>query len=104
RRPRQPDAAAHRSAARLPRFRRARPARTLAARAAAHAAPAELLGVDRAPLGRPGVSRRLPLVQHAALLAGPHSRTARADRADGRAAAQSCMNLLKSGVAMVRSR
>ena len=36
----------------------------------------------------PGVSRRVPLVQHPALLAGPHPRTARADRADGRAAAR----------------
>ena len=35
----------------------------------------------------PGLPGRLPVVQHAALLAGPHPRAARAGRADGRAAA-----------------
>ena len=61
---------------------RARPGR-----GAAHAAPAALLGVDRAALGRPRVPRRVPVVQHPALLAGPDARAARADRADaGRAA------------------
>ena len=61
-------------------------ARTASGRGAAHAAPDPLFGLDRAALGRPRVSRRVPLVQHAALLAGPHSRIARADCRDGRAA------------------
>ena len=64
-----------------------RSARAEPARSAAHPAPDPLLGVDRAALGRPRVSGRLPLVQHPALLAGPDPRAARADRADaGRAA------------------
>src|SRR3989442_2191232 len=67
--------------------RRLRSARALSARAAAHAAPDPLLGVDRAALGRSGVPGGLPLVQYAALLAGPDTGTARADRADGRRAA-----------------
>ena len=68
-------------------FARVRSARAASRRGAAHAAPAPLFGVACAALGRPGVSRRVPVVQHAALLAGPHPRAARAGRADGRAAA-----------------
>src|SRR5690349_814260 len=45
--------------------------------------------MDRAALGRSGLSRRLPLVQHAALLAGPHPRAAGADLAHGGGAAAS---------------
>ena len=63
-------------------------ARAPSRRGAAYAAPPPLLGMDRATLGRPRVSRRLSVVQHAALLAGPHPRAARADRGDGRAAAR----------------
>ena len=66
---------------------RVRSARAPPRRGAAHAAPPPLLGVARAALGRSRVSRRVPVVQHPALLAGPHPRTARAGRADGRAAA-----------------
>ena len=40
----------------------------------------------RAALGRPGVPDRLPVVQHAALLAGPDPRAARAGRRDAGAA------------------
>ena len=47
-----------------------------------------LRGVARAALGRSRVSGGVPVVQHAALLAGPHPRAARAGRADGRAAAR----------------
>ena len=70
------------------RFLRVRSARAASRRGAAHAAPAPLLRVARAALGRSGVSRGLSLVQHATLLAGPHPRAARAGRADGRAAAR----------------
>ena len=62
-------------------------ARTAPRRGAAHLAPDPLCRLAGAALGRSGVSRGLPLVQHAALLAGPHPRTARTDRADGRGAA-----------------
>jgi Ser/Thr protein kinase RdoA (MazF antagonist) len=58
------------------RFPCARPPRALAGRAAAHAAPAALFGVDRATLGRPGVPGRL-------------SRGS-ARRATGRTASSSC--------------
>ena len=71
----------------LPQLLRLRSARAGARRGAAHAAPAALLGMAGATLGRPGVSRGVPVVRHPALLAGPHPRAARAGRADGRAAA-----------------
>ena len=72
--------------ARLRGLPRVRSARAPPGRGAAHAAPAPLLGVARAALGRSRVSRRVSVVQHPALLAGPHPRAARAGRADGRAA------------------
>ena len=68
-------------------FRELRPARAPPRRGAAHAAPHPLLGMARAALGRSGVPGGVPVVQHPALLAGPHPRAARAGRADGRAAA-----------------
>ena len=64
-------------------FQRIRSARTAPGRGAAHPAPDPLFRVDRAALGRSRVSRRVSLVRHPALLAGPHSRAARADRGDG---------------------
>ena len=69
------------------RVPRLRPARAASDRGAAHAAPAALRRVDRAALGGPRVSCRVPVVRRPALLAGPHPRAARAGRADGRAAA-----------------
>src|SRR6185295_991783 len=65
-----------------------RPDRAESSRGAAHAAPAALLGVDRAALGRSGVPGGVSLVQHPALLAGPDPRAARADLAHGGRAAQ----------------
>src|SRR5687767_3408306 len=63
-----------------------RAARAAFAGGATHAPPHPLLGMDRASLGRPRLPRRLPLVQHSALLAGPDTGAARADRPDaGRA-------------------
>ena len=60
--------------------------------------------VARAPLERSGVSRRLSVVQHAALLAGPDPRAARAGRADGRAAAARLTHLSTgAGVRLHRS-
>ena len=52
------------SARRLRGLRRLRPPRAAPGRGAAHAAPPPLLGVDRAPLGRPGVSGRVSVVRH----------------------------------------
>ena len=69
-------------------FREFDRARTAPDRGAAHAAPDPLLGLARAALGRSGVPGGRSLVQHPALLAGPHPGAARADRADGRAAAR----------------
>src|SRR6185369_9012729 len=66
-----------------------RPKRAESPRGAAHAAAPALLGLDRAPLGRSRVPGGVSVVQHAALLAGPDPGAARADRADGRRAAQS---------------
>src|SRR5581483_148625 len=73
---------------------RLRPPRAASPGSLTHAAPAPLLGVDRATLGRSGIPGRLPLVQHAALLAGPHSGIARADRADGRGTARGRLRLV----------
>ena len=69
-------------------LRRVRSARTSPDRGAAHAAPAALLGLDRAALGRSGVPGRVPVVQHAALLGRADPRTARAGRRDAGAAAR----------------
>jgi Ser/Thr protein kinase RdoA (MazF antagonist) len=60
-----------------------RPSRASSRRGAAYASPRPLLGVARATLGRSGLPGRVPVVQHATLLAGSHPRVARADRADG---------------------
>src|SRR6266480_857632 len=51
-----------------------------------------LLRVARAPLGRSGVSGCISLVRHAALLAGPDPRAARADRRNGRGTPQRVTN------------
>src|SRR5438270_3243029 len=83
-RPARDDAAALRPACGLRGLHALRPARAAPARSAAHAAPDPLLRVARAPLARSCVSRRISLVRHAALLAGPDPRAARADRRDGR--------------------
>ena len=79
---RQLDARAHR----LRGLLRVRSARAPSRRGAAHAAPAPLLGVARAALGRSRFPGGVPVVQHPALLAGPDPGAARAGRADGRAA------------------
>ena len=76
RRPRGDDAPARRRARRLRGFPRFRPARAAPGRGAAHAAPDPLRGVDRAALGRPGVSR-------------PHSRGSTRS-ATGRTASSNC--------------
>src|SRR5437016_1598915 len=78
------DAAALRPACGLRGLHAFRAARAAPARGAAHAAADPLLRVARAPLGRSGLSRRISLVRHAALLAGPDPRAARADRRDER--------------------
>src|SRR5436190_1290690 len=86
------DAAALRPACGLRGLHAFRAARAAPARGAAHAAADALLRVARAPLGRSGLSRRISLVRHAALLAGPDPRAARADRRDGRRTAQRVTN------------
>ena len=51
-------------------------------RTVANAALIALLGLDRAPLGRPRIPGRVSMVQHAALLGRSHPGVARADRSD----------------------
>ena len=63
-------------------------ARAAPGRAAAHAAHHPSQRVDRAPLGRPGVPGRLPVVRRPGLLGRPDDAAARAARRDGRAAAR----------------
>src|SRR6267154_2620089 len=87
-RPRVDDAAARRRAGGLRGFPRLRSARAPPARSPANAAPYPLLGLDRAALGRSRFPRRVSLVQHPALLAGPRPRAEGADRSDGRSSAR----------------
>ena len=82
-------------------FARLRLARTLADRAAAHAAHHALRRLARAALGRSGVSARLPVVRGAEVLGAARARPARADRGDGGAAAQRadrCATVALAGV------
>ena len=72
--------------ARLPRLRSARAA---PARGAAHPAPrSTTAALARAALGRSRIPRRVSLVQHPALLAGPDPGAEGADCADGQAPLQ----------------
>src|SRR5690606_14482484 len=71
------------AARRLRGFRRVRPERARADRAAAHAAAAVLLGVDCPALGRPGVPGGVSVVRDAAVLAGTGAGDARAGGGDG---------------------
>src|SRR6266581_4720630 len=75
-------AAARRRPRGLRGFPRVRSARAASPGGLANPAPHPLLGLDRAALGRPRVPRRVSLVQHPALLAGPHPRAQGAGRLD----------------------
>ena len=75
--------------ARLRAVPRVRRSRAESDRSATHAAPDSLFRMDSTPLERSGVSHSLSLVQHPALLAGPHTRIARAGGIDGRVTAAS---------------
>src|SRR5467141_1367840 len=78
---------------RLRGFPRVRSARAASPGGPANPASHPLLGLARAALGRSRVPDRVSLVQHPALLAGPHPRAEGADRTDGRSSARSDLSV-----------